>query len=66
MFENEEKYFWKNHEGEYIPKHELSDLYICNIVAKYGKDYLSKNGHMTIVKRFEKLNNEYKFFKDVM
>ena len=64
-WENEEKYYWKNKDGKYIPKHELSDLYICNIVMKHGKVWLVENGHVFIVSRFEELNREHKFFKVV-
>ena len=27
----EEKYYWENKDGDLIPKHELSDYYVCNI-----------------------------------
>lgn len=65
MFEVEEKYYWTNNAGETIPKDELSDLYVCNIVMKHGKNWLVANGHEIIVNRFEELNKEYKFFKVV-
>lgn len=61
----EEKYYWTNSDGMMIPKHELPDYYICNIVAKYGKNWLSENGHEVLVERFESLNREYGFFKTV-
>lgn len=64
-FEETEKYYWKNSNGEYVPKHTLSDLYVCNIVMKYGKNWLYENGHTMIVTRFEKLNDEHKFFEAV-
>ena len=61
----EEKYYWENQKGELIPKHELSDYYICNIVAKYGKNWLSENGHLVLVKHYEELNRQYDFYKTV-
>ncbi len=57
-----ELYYWTNEKGETIPKHELSDLYVCNIVAKYGKMWLRANGHNVIVDRFEALNKKYGLF----
>ncbi len=60
-----EQYFWVNEKGINIPKHELSDYHICNIVAKYGKNWLAENGHLVLVKRFEELNREYDFFAAV-
>lgn len=57
-----EKYFWENAKGELIPKHEISDYYVCNIVMKFGKDWLVSHGHQVIVDRFERLNKEHKFF----
>lgn len=61
----EEKYYWTDHTGNQIPKHQLDDYYICNIVAKYGKNWLSENGHNILVERFEQLNKQYGFFKIV-
>ena len=61
----EEKYYWKNQKNELIPKHELNDYYVCNIVAKYGKKWLSENGHTVLVQRYEELNRQYHFFKEV-
>lgn len=61
----EEKYYWTNEKGEKIPKDELSDLHICNIVMKFGKDDLIFSGHKVIVNKFEKLNKKYKFFECV-
>ena len=61
MLENE-KYYWENSSGIFIPKDELSDEYICNIVMKFGKMYLEQNGHELIVRRFEALNKQFKFF----
>ena len=61
--EQDELYYWKDQAGNFIPKDELSDLYICNIVMKFGKVWLAENGHMIIVQKFEKLNREYRFFK---
>lgn len=60
-----EKYFWLSEDGTKIPKHELDDYHICNIVAKYGKKYLEDNGHLLLVRRFEELNRTYDFFKIV-
>lgn len=60
-----EKYYWINDEGEYIPKSELTDLHVCNIVCKFGKIYLIANGHATLVERFEALNANHKFFNVV-
>ena len=61
----EEKYYWINEIGIKIPKHELSDLYICNIVCKFGKNWLRENGHDVIVDKFEELNAKYHFFDSV-
>lgn len=60
-----EKYYWKNDKGVLIPKDTLSDAYICNIVMKFGKNWLEQNGHRTIVAKFEVLNHEYDFFEPV-
>ena len=54
----EEKYYWENKDGELIPKHELSDYYVCNIVMRFGKEWLLSNGHEVIVDRFEKMNKK--------
>lgn len=59
-----ELYYWHDTQGNLIPKHELSDLYVCNIVMKFGKLWLEDHGHSVIVQRFEALNEKYKFFKD--
>jgi len=60
-----EKYYWMDHNGTVTPKHQLSDYYICNIVAKYGKNWLTENGHDVLVKRYEELNRQYDFYKAV-
>lgn len=59
----EELYYWKDSKGNLVPKHELSDSHVCNIVMKFGKTWLQENGHNVIVKRFEDLNKEYNFFR---
>jgi len=61
----EEKYYWVSQDGNKNPKHKLTDLHICNIVCKYGKDWLRENGHEVIANRFEELNKTHKFFEDV-
>ena len=61
----EEKYYWENKDGDLIPKHELSDYYVCNIVMMFGKAWLLSNGHEVIVDRFEKMNKKYDFFRKV-
>lgn len=58
----EEKYYWINNDGEKIPKSELSDLHVCNIIAKFGKIWLEQSGHKVLVNRFENLNKKYKYF----
>lgn len=57
-----ELFYWKSADGTLTPKTELTDLHVCNIVMKFGKNWLNENGHTTIVKRFEELNNKFKFF----
>lgn len=59
---NNEKYYWKKEDGTLIPVHELTDLHVCNIVMKFGKDYLCDIGHAVIAEKFNKLNKKYKFF----
>jgi hypothetical protein len=59
----EELYYWTDSKNNKIPKHELSDYYVCNIVMKFGKEYLREHGHNVIVDRFEALNKEHGFFK---
>lgn len=58
----EEKYYWKKEDGTLVPVHELSNKHVCNIVMKFGKDYLRENGHSVIADKFEDLNRRYKFF----
>ena len=60
-----EKYYWIKEDGTLVPVHELTDLHICNIVMKFGKDWLREMGHSVIADKFEKLNREYKFFNVV-
>ena len=43
----------------------LTDIHVCYIVCKYGKDWLNENGHSVIVDRFNQLNKQYDFFKEV-
>ena len=59
---NSEKYYWEKEDGTLIPVHMLSDLYVCHIVMKFGKDKLDSTGHTVIVDRFNELNKTYKFF----
>lgn len=59
----DELYYWTDSSGNDVPKHELSDLYVCNIVMKFGKDWLRSHGHATIADRFEALNKEHGFFQ---
>lgn len=61
----EEKYYWKQEDGTLIPVHELTDLHICNITMKFGKDRLHDMGHSVIADKFAELNREYKFFDKV-
>ena len=58
----EEKYYWTKEDGTKIPVHELTDLHICNIVMKFGKDNLHEMGHSVIADKFTELNRKYKFF----
>ena len=60
-----EKYYWQKEDSTLVPVHELTDLHICHIVMKFGKDRLHDMGHSVIVKKFEELNKEYNFFKEV-
>jgi len=60
-----ELYYWTTENGELEPKHTLSNLHVCNIVMKFGKNWLNENGHKTIVERFEELNAQYRFFDAV-
>ena len=57
-----EKYYWETEDGKLIPVHELTDLHICHIVMRFGKDRLAKMGHAVIVDRFNELNRRHKFF----
>lgn len=61
----DEKYYWKKEDGTLVPVHELTNYHICNIVMKFGKDWLHKNGHSIIADKFESLNKEHKFFNVV-
>lgn len=58
-----EKYYWTTEDGAEIPVHELTDLHICHIVMRFGKDRLYGMGHSVIVDRFVELNKKYDFFK---
>lgn len=62
---NNEKYYWTDSKGNKIPKHELDNYHLCNIVMKFGKNWLSENGHVTLVRRFEEMNREHNFFECV-
>lgn len=57
-----EKYYWTKEDGTKIPVHELTDLHICNIVMRFGKDNLRNMGHSVIADRFVELNKKHKFF----
>lgn len=59
---NIEKYYWEKEDGTLTPVHMLSDLHVCHIVMKFGKDKLDSIGHTVIVDRFNELNKTYKFF----
>lgn len=59
---NNEKYYWEKEDGTLIPVHELTDLHICNIVMKFGKDRLIAMNHSIIVDKFNELNKVHKFF----
>ena len=65
---NNEKYYWEKEDSTLVPVHMLSDLHVCHIVMKFGKDKLDAMGHTVIVDRFNELNKTHKFFdvlKDV-
>lgn len=62
----DEKYYWIKEDGTKIPVHELTNYHICNIVMKFGKDNLRKNGHSVIADKFEELNKRCRFFECVM
>lgn len=57
-----ERYYWKKADGTLIPVHELTDLHVCHIVMKFGKDTLCSMGHSVIVEKFNELNDKYRFF----
>ena len=57
-----ERYYWKSESGALTPVHKLTDLHVCNIVMKYGKENLRNMGHAVIADRFEELNKKHKFF----
>jgi len=59
---NNEKYYWEKEDCTLVPVHELTDLHICHIVMKFGKDRLINMGHSVIVDKFNELNKKYKFF----
>lgn len=61
----EERYYWIKEDGTEIPVHELTDLHLCNIVMRFGKDRLYNMGHSVIADRFVELNKKYDFFKDI-
>ena len=62
---DKELYYWTSQDGTKTPKDNLTDIHICHIVCKYGKDWLNENGHSVIVDRFNQLNKQYDFFKEV-
>ena len=57
-----EKYYWESEDGHLTPVHELTDLHICHIVMKFGKDRLAEMGHSVIVDKFIELNKKHRFF----
>ena len=57
-----ERYYWEKADGTLVPVHELTDLHVCNIVMKFGKDKLYMAGHSVIVDKFNALNEKYDFF----
>lgn len=58
-----ERYYWETEDGTLIPVHELTDLHICHIVMKFGKDRLYAMGHSVIADKFVELNKKHKFFE---
>lgn len=62
----EERYYWEKEDVTLVPVHELTDLHICNIVMLFGKNTLHEIEHSVIADKFERLNQEYKFFEKVM
>jgi len=60
-WKEDEKYFWKTKDGEFIPVNELTDDHIVNIVMLFGKQSLERNGHMMIVEKFNKIRKERGF-----
>lgn len=61
----EEKYFWETKSGEFIPINQLTDLHVFNIVAYFGKKWLEENGHSLIIERFNQLDAEHRWSKDL-
>lgn len=60
-----ELYYWEQEDGKLVPVHELTDYHICNIVMKFGKNWLINHGHSIIADRYVELNNKHDFFKVV-
>ncbi len=65
MNKKNEKYYWVTEYNQLIPKDKLSDSQVCNIVQKFGKNWLNANGHQLIVQRYERMDREYDFFSAV-
>lgn len=61
----DEKYYWEQEDRTLVPVHELTDLHVCNIVMRFGKDRLCNMGHSIIVDRYVELNKKYDFFNAV-
>ena len=57
-----ERYYWESEDRHVTPVHELTDLHVCHIVMKFGKDRLCDMGHAVIADRFVELNKKFKFF----
>jgi len=57
-----ERYYWETQDGQFIPVDELTDLYIVNIVIKFGKDKLIALGHNLIIDKFNELRKTSGFY----
>ena len=54
-WKDDEKYYWRTKDGEYIKVDDITNEHLVNIVLKFGKDKLENNGYYSLVKRFNKI-----------
>lgn len=53
-----EKYYWKTKEGQYIKVDDLEPQHIKNIVIYFGKQTLENTGYRNIIKKYKDLEGE--------